>query len=126
MTTTITNDENAACAQERRVLHPRWWTRRESDALVLELLLPGVKPEDLDLALENGVLRVRATGFRPELGEGERATRIEFAWGDWDASFRVPEDVDPDAIRARLVNGVLTLELPPRKPARTKIPVTPI
>ena len=119
MTTT-----NAPAAKNGRVLQPRSRVHRKGDALHLEIVLPGVKREDVELQAERGVLRVQARGFHPESREGEQLVQREFDWVDWAASYRLPRDVDADSIHARMEHGVLTLELVPRTNPVTKIAVS--
>jgi HSP20 family protein len=103
------------------LLHPAWQTQTENDTLVLKVVLPGVKPEDIELQVEDDRLELRAKGMLDTTGEGEQDLLREFAWGDWSASFRLPRHVDPAAIRARCEHGILTLELAPTKKPVTKI-----
>ena len=90
---------------------------------VLEIILPGVKREDIELQFERDQLRLQARGFRPELQAGERELAREFAWGDFAATLQLPRDVDPARIQARFDQGVLTLELGLRQGTQTRIPV---
>jgi HSP20 family protein len=66
--------------------------------------LPGFSKKDVDVELENGVLRVR----------GERQSSAEEASSAYrfDRSVSVPDGVDPERISAQLKDGILTIELP--------------
>ncbi len=127
MNTTLDSTETTqkTRTENQTTLLPAWSAQRENDTLVLKVVLPGVKPEDVELQVEAGKLELRARGMRPEIPEGEHEQLREFAWGDWSASFRLPPHVDPAAIRARCENGILTLELAPAKNPVTKIALTP-
>jgi HSP20 family protein len=124
----VTERQNPALQNDRKVgqtlLHPAWQTQTENDTLVLKVVLPGVKPEDIELQVEDDKLELRAKGMLDSAGEGEQELRREFSWGDWSASFRIPRHVDPGAIRARCEHGILTLELAPTKKPVTKIALT--
>ena len=82
--------------------------------------VPGLRPDDLEIELENDTLTVR--GERPypyddDGGEqGRRVQRIERAFGRFERGLRVPAGCDPGTVQASLTNGVLTLVVPRPKP----------
>ena len=121
----ITERQNRTSQADQKagqtLLQPVWRTLSENDTLVLKVVLPGVKPEDLELEVAEDRLELRAKGMSHTAAEGEQELLREFAWGDWSASFRLPRHVDPGAIRARCEHGILTLELAPTKKPVTKI-----
>src|SRR5688572_3367093 len=73
--------------------------------------LPGVTKESVDVSFENNVLRIfgRVQDSPPE---GGRPVYHEYRAGDYYRSFILTDEIDADAIRAELDNGVLTLSLP--------------
>jgi HSP20 family protein len=77
-----------------------------------DLELPGLKKDELKVSLTDGVLAVK--GRKRLFRDGEETTV------DVERSLLVPEDVDPNGIRARYVDGVLTLEIAKREEARPK------
>ena len=91
--------------------------------LVLEM--PGVAKDGLEIAVEDGVLRVHGTRPTPEANQkllvnGRAAAR------PFERRFRLGEEIDPAKIQARLENGLLTLTLPRRaeaKPRRVEIEI---
>jgi len=98
--------------------------REEEKAFVVYAELPGVKAEDVHVDVEKGVLTVR--GERTRRVEGEEAgwRRVERAYGSFTRSFSLPETVDPDAIEARLQDGVLEVRIPKREaPAAKRIEI---
>jgi HSP20 family protein len=75
--------------------------------------VPGVAQDQLDIELENDALTVR--GDRPYpygTDSGRETRRIERSFGRFERSLRVPRRLDPGAIEASLVGGVLTLRIP--------------
>lgn len=77
-----------------------------------DLELPGLKKDELKVTLTDGVLAVR--GQKRLFRDGaETSAEIE-------RSLLVPEDVDPEKIQARYVDGVLTLEISKREEAKPK------
>jgi HSP20 family protein len=94
--------------------------------VTIHMDMPGVSRDNLEVELENDVLTVR--GERPfpySTEDGDRVSqRIERGFGRFERVLRVPKGLDPGAIDASLVDGVLTLRIPkpePLKPHRIEI-----
>lgn len=84
----------------------------------VELELPGVKQEGIDITLEKNALRITAERKAPE---GERKYwHQERTYGQLQRLFTLPETVDPDRIEAELADGVLRLNLPKKPEAQPK------
>ena len=96
----------------------------EGDNFVVEAQLPGVKPEDIDINVENGVLTIRGE-TKSEQQRTERNYVIrEQRSGRFSRSIRLPETADPDASQATFDHGVLRLTLPKSERARPRrIPI---
>jgi HSP20 family protein len=94
-----------------------------SDKLRLTLEVPGVSPEDLEIAVENNLLTVSGEKrFRRESGNDRDSSQlVERRYGRFQRSVMLPETVDADSIAAHFENGVLTVEIPksPRSRRRT-------
>lgn len=75
----------------------------------IDMELPAVAAEDVNVAVKDGVLTV--SGERKSESESGAAKRhrVERRWGRFSRSFRLPENVDEDAIEARAKDGVLYL-----------------
>ncbi|HVM81055.1 MAG TPA: Hsp20/alpha crystallin family protein [Stellaceae bacterium] len=88
-------------------------------ALTVVMELPGVDKKDLDLAVENDVLRVEG---RIDLGkyEGLEPLYTEYNVGHFSRSFTLSRKIDQAAIQAELEDGVLTLTLPKAKEAQPR------
>jgi HSP20 family protein len=88
---------------------------------VLEVDLPGVDPNSVQVELEQGLLQI--TGER-QASHGDQATYTyrERRAGKFERSFRVPEAVDADAITAKFDKGVLEIRVPKVERSR-KIPI---
>jgi HSP20 family protein len=100
----------------RRRREAGWSARREpalsetEDALTLRLELPGVRPEDVDISVEDGTLTLSAQR-QVEAPEGYTAHLQERRPLRLRRSFSLPRQVDPELIAARLAEGVLTLRM---------------
>ena len=99
------------------------------EAVVVDLEIPGISPDAIDIQLEENILVVR--GERVFEGPGEDATtrRIERAYGHFARTIKLPAGVKVDDITATVTNGVLRITAPkapeprPRKIAVTTAPV---
>jgi len=79
----------------------------------LEVELPGLKPENVEVIAENGVLTIRGEkqSERKE-GEDTRYQVIERTYGTFVRTFQLPQGVDEDQIKGEFQNGVLTVTIP--------------
>jgi HSP20 family protein len=88
--------------------------------LVVKADLPGVKPEDLDIRVENNILTIRGERkFEKEVSE-DKYLRVERAYGSFNRSFALANTVNTEAIKADYKDGVLTLTMPKREEAKPK------
>ena len=87
---------------------------RDATALHVEAALPGVKPEDVEITVENGTLTIAAESRdeRTEKnGEGEVLVQ-EIRRGSVSRSITLPTGLEPDKANATFENGVLRLDIP--------------
>ncbi len=75
--------------------------------LVIKLELPGVKPEDVDITLQDGVLTISGQRKAEQEREGAGYYVKERRYGSFRRSMRLPEGVDESKIHARFEDGVL-------------------
>ena len=102
----------------------RWAPQLEvfqrGNELVVRADLPGMRPDDVQIDVEDGVLTI--SGERREESEDrERGFyRSERSYGAFSRSIALPEDVDEDRVQARYEHGVLevTVPVPQQQPRR--------
>jgi len=82
--------------------------------------VPGVKPEDVKISLENNVLSVHGTKEQVADERTERVHRYERTYGSFERSFTLPATVDASNIQARYEHGVLTVTLPKVEKAKRR------
>ncbi|MEU6829854.1 HSP20 family small heat-shock protein [Nocardia beijingensis] len=96
---------------------------RDGDEFFVELDLPGVDPDSLDLDVERNVVTVRAS--RPQLDPGRAMIATERTRGVFSRQLFLGENLDTDRIRADYRDGVLRLIVPVAEEAKPrKIEVT--
>jgi len=81
------------------------------EALTLTMDVPGLRSEDVEVAVEHRVLKIEATRTRPTL-DGETSHRRERRFGTFSRSFRLGPSLDPSGTAAGVVDGVLTVTVP--------------
>lgn len=89
------------------------------DALVLEMAVPGLDPEDLDLSLEGRQLTLRGTVAESE-GEDRRYWLQGVPRGSFTRSLALPVNVDAETIDARVRHGMLVLTMPKAQEAKVR------
>jgi HSP20 family protein len=86
--------------------------REEKDRFVVQADLPGVKPEDIEVTAEKGVLVLRGERKAERREAAEGYERLERVNGSFSRRFALPENVQADAIKARFTHGVLEVSIP--------------
>jgi HSP20 family protein len=88
--------------------------------LVVKGDLPDIKPEELDIRVENNILTIRGERkFEKKVNESNYL-RVERSYGSFSRSFALANTVNSEAIKAEYKNGVLTLSIPKREEAKPK------
>jgi HSP20 family protein len=88
--------------------------------LVVQADLPDVKPEDLDIRVENNILTIRGERKFEKQADEKNYLRVERAYGSFARSFSLASTVNSEAIKADYKDGVLTLSIPKREEAKPK------
>ena len=92
----------------------------DGDDVVVRSTVAGVDEKNLDISVTSDMITIK--GFR-EPAQKVRSTEYyhqELYWGPFSRSIILPVDVDADAARASLKNGILTIRLPKMERRRTK------
>ena len=95
-----------------------------SDEIILQIEIPGVRLEDVRLESLDGKLRVSGHRRTDPGVEPRHFVRMERIYGNFSREFSVPGVVDPGSIKATLRNGVLKI-VAPKSERRQSIPVEP-
>ena len=108
------------------------WFAPRSDASAMKdyyeinVELPGVKAEDVDVSVHENGLTIRGEKHSEHHETGRSYFFSEREYGAFQRTFRLPPDTDPDKIDADFKDGVLCLKIAkrsPDKPAAKKIKV---
>ncbi|MEW6422594.1 MAG: Hsp20/alpha crystallin family protein [Deinococcota bacterium] len=90
----------------------------ESD-IVVDLAVPGIKPEDLDVQVEGRTLYIRGR-YNSSNAAGARYWVKTLPSGEFQYSLNLPVKVETDQVDANLESGLLHLSIPKAAEARTR------
>ena len=92
----------------------------ETERFVVRADLPGVKPADIEITAEKGVLSLRGTRDFEQRKDDGHYSRVERVSGKFVRTFSLPENVQTDAIKAQFKDGVLELTIPKAEKAEPR------
>lgn len=94
------------------------------EALVLEMAVPGMSAEEIDISLEGNKLTIRGEHKPVEDQSVRRYYLQEVPHGSFVRSFTLPVEINADEVKAEFKNGILRLTMPKTETARAKrIPI---
>ncbi|HEX6230045.1 MAG TPA: Hsp20/alpha crystallin family protein [Solirubrobacterales bacterium] len=99
---------------------------RKGDALVLRADIPGIKPDEVKIEVEDDVLTISGEHTEEKEEKEEHYMRRERRYGSFSRSMALPRGVKPDDIVATTENGVLEVTIPvPKEEEKKKIEIKP-
>ena len=100
--------------------------QHDRDEVTVEAALPGVKPEDVEITVEEGTLTIRAEAKAELRQEGGEYLLREIRRGEVSRTVALPGGLEPDKAKATFENGVLTLRIPRAEEVKPRqIRITP-
>lgn len=90
------------------------------DSIVLEAELPGMKPEDVNISIENNVLTLHGERRFEKENDENNFHRVERSYGSFTRSFTLPPTVSGENAAATFDNGILRLSLAKREEAKPR------
>jgi HSP20 family protein len=99
---------------------------RKDDSFLLQLDLPGVASESIELTVEENVLTISAERVAPPTGEGVESVIAERTFGTFTRQVVLGKTLDSERIEANYEGGVLTVVIPvaeQAKPRRIEVSV---
>ena len=82
--------------------------------------LPGLTKEDINITLENNVLRLSGERKFERDAKKESFHRVERTYGAFSRAFALPQQVNPEGVQASFENGVLTITVPKAEQAKPR------
>ena len=111
--------------------HERAWVPavdvvRDDGHLVLRADIPGIKPEEVKIEVEDDVLTVSGEHEERKEEQEKDYVRRERRYGSFSRSMVLPPGVDAKAIKAQTHDGVLEVTIPlPEQPKKETVEITP-
>jgi HSP20 family protein len=90
-------------------------TREADERYHIEVELPGVKKENVDINVDGNVLKISGERNVREEVKDEDYHKVESRYGLFSRAFTLPEKVDISNIEAEFVNGILEITIPKLK-----------
>ena len=90
------------------------------DAYLVNVELPGLKPEDLDITMEDGLLTIQGERHFAHDSSEQQFHRVERRYGAFRRSITLPAHAMAEGIQASFEDGVLQILLPKAEEAKPK------
>lgn len=96
---------------------PSSWTpamdvHEDENGLVIELEVPGLHPEEVEVTTDQGLLTVKGEKSSTSRKEGVRAIVTERTHGRFTRTLQLPQGVDESKVEAEFLNGLLRIRVP--------------
>ncbi len=105
---------------------PRVDVREGRKHITVKAELPGVDKNDIDISIDNGLLRLSGEKKRENEETGDNYYRLESRYGRFRRLIELPAEVDPDDVDATFKKGVLRVKIKKTKGAQSrKISIRP-
>jgi HSP20 family protein len=92
----------------------------DQNGIVLEADLPGLKPGEFELAIENNVLTLKGERKFEKKTEEGNYHRVERSYGSFTRTFTLPSTVDVNNVAADFKDGVLKVMLPRKEETKPR------
>ncbi len=89
------------------------------DGYLVDVELPGVKIEDIEITVEDGLLMIQGERAFPH-DQIDKAHRVERRFGPFSRSITLPSHINTDSIDASIQDGVLMVKVPKATEAHSK------
>ncbi len=109
---------NDAFDTEGQAWLPAVEVRETPEAIEVTAELAGVKPDDVHVEYEDGVLTLRGEKNYERTTDDERRHIHERRYGSFTRSFTLPRDIEVEDISAKFDNGVLSVSVPKAERAK--------
>jgi len=99
---------------------------RDNGNLVIRADVPGIKPEDVKIEVEDDILTVSGEHEETKEDKDKHFLRRERRYGSFSRSMALPAGVEAKKIKAKTHDGVVEVTIPlPKEPEKQKVQITP-
>ena len=100
---------NDAVATRQNTFAPSIDISETEKQFIIDVEVPGINKKDIDLNIENDMLTISGERSFEKEEEGKQYHRVESHYGSFNRSFRLPDNVDSETIKATYKNGILNI-----------------
>ncbi len=86
----------------------------------IEFQIPGMKKEDINVNLENGILTVSGERAFKNEEKDKKYHRVETRYGSFTRSLQLPDSIDPESVKAAYNDGILSITVDKSEKKRSK------
>ena len=105
---------------EKGTLAPAVDIYETNDSFVVSADLPGLNKDEIQIDLKDNTLTLKGEKKFEEKVSKDNYIRVERAYGSFVRSFTLPQNVDPEKIKAKYKEGVLEVTIPKKEEAKPK------
>ncbi|OGE24674.1 MAG: molecular chaperone [Candidatus Dadabacteria bacterium RBG_19FT_COMBO_40_33] len=91
-----------------------------NDSFVVSADLPGLNKDEIQIDLKDNTLTLKGEKKFEEKVSKDNYIRVERAYGSFVRSFTLPQNVDPEKIKAKYKEGILEITIPKKEEAKPK------
>jgi len=92
----------------------------DKDSLIVQVEVPGMKKEEIEVSLHDGVLTIGGERREEKPAEGNDGYRAERLYGRFQRAITLPKPVDSANVKAAYKDGILTVTLPKSEEAKPR------
>ncbi|NQV37504.1 MAG: Hsp20/alpha crystallin family protein [Candidatus Marinimicrobia bacterium] len=107
-------------AQNSSNWNPNVDIQETNDEYIVTADLPGLKKKDINISLKENTLSISGERNVESKDEKKNHYRMERGFGQFNRSFRLPDEILEDKISANFKDGVLTVEIPKAEEVKPK------
>ena len=93
---------------------------KDGGDIVIRSTIAGATSDDIDISILDDMVTIRGTRQPDSKTPPSDYYYQELYWGPFSRSIILPEEVDSEAAKASMKNGILTVRLPTMEKAKTK------
>jgi HSP20 family protein len=106
--------------EAQRAWAPALDVAEDKDGFRVQVELPGLKREDIDVSLDDGALAITGERKAETPQDGTTVHRQERHYGKFSRTLTLPSEVVADKVKAAYKDGILTVTLPKAEAAKPK------
>lgn len=96
-------------------IYPKINVSSQKDAFKINIDMPGVNKDDVDITVNNNILIVKGERKYEKKCEDEKTYYSEIEYGKFQRSIELAKNIDVNAISAQYANGILSINVPKKE-----------